>query len=123
MSTFRIGDIEFGIGSVEAENKNDTVTIGITTDDEKFEKAISGTKFDWFEFPPTFYVIGLPLENGNLNIELDDDLSEGYEFALVMMEHYPVRGRLTYQHHTVCFSGLVDFWGGESYQLEIEATY
>lgn len=123
MNTFKIGDIDFGVGSVEAESINGTITLGITTDEEKFEDAISDTEYDWFEFAPTFYVIGLPLENGELDIELDDNLNEEYEFALVMMEHYPVRGKLTYKDNIVRFLGTVYFWADEPHTLEIEAEY
>lgn len=122
MNSFKIGGIEFGIGKFSAALKDGVFDVEIEGDEDVFDELCEDDdfKFDWAAYPPKIYIKGVSFDGGVL--EINDELSQGHDIALYMMEHYDFSGKLTHENGVISIEGEADLDGEiESVSVRIES--
>jgi len=125
MSTFTIGDTEFGVDLEESERSIDTtqpnvieLMLEVYGDQERFDAITDDdeSEWSWALYPPHFYLRGLTVPSSTVNdfVELPKpDDNDEIEAAIYIMEHNPVYDLriLIVPHSHVETLGMVEVMG------------
>lgn len=123
MDSFKIGEDEFGVQSVNYQIENDIVFLEIYGDDEIYEKltAEDESMWGWTLNSPNFYFRGFKCSENEVEIELNDSILDYCDMALYMMEHNDITGKFSIKDGIISVIGEVDIMGN-IYKLEIVAS-
>ena len=113
--TFKIGNIEFGIENIVFEIDAEESVISkleIYGNKEIFDKISDdeNNEWNWGLYPPKIYFWNVPFEkiNGNINVEINEDLLDNCDIALYFVEHFDFLGNLSIENNNIEISGIVN---------------
>lgn len=105
---FIIDDTDFKVGKVYSTIENDEKQLEIYGDKETFDNLTEDedSKWGWALYEPKLYFWGL--KQDKTEFDINDRLKEECDFALYMMEHNFIHGKLAYKNDKVQFKGIVE---------------
>lgn len=111
MNSFKIGDTEFGVGSVQFSIEDHLVNLEITGNEDVFHELMEDddSEWSWALCAPKIYFWGVPYESKG--IVVDEDFLDRYDVALYMMEHNDFTGMLEITDKNIHIRGQVDMMG------------
>lgn len=120
MNHFIINRDDFGVDKVEWSTDNDKLSLKIYGSEERFDRLCEADSSEWLwaMYPPEIYLYDIPLKR-NSAIELNDKLAQLCDFALYMMEHNDIYGKMTVIDNTVNIIGDV-YIMGKIYPIDVK---
>ena len=128
MGQFLLGTTDFGIGEITFEiNTLEKYVIDLTihgneTMTNKLSENENG-EWSWVIYPPKLYIREVPYteKNGNIYIDITEDMLDEYDIALYLAEHNDLEGTLQ-----ISPAGALNFTGttflsGDKTTVEISA--
>lgn len=121
MNHFIIDGDDFGIDKLEWSIENNLLSLKISAGKERFDSLCEAenSRWLWALYPPEIYFYDIPLKK-NRAIKLNDKLAETCDFALYMMSHNDIDGKMTVKDNIVSIVGDVCIMG-KIYPLDVKA--
>lgn len=122
MNHFIIDGDDFGIDKLEYSIENNLLSLKIFGSKERFNNLCEteNSKWLWALYAPEIYFYDIPLKK-NRTIKLNDKLAQSCDFALYMMSHNDIDGKITIKNNIVSIVGKV-YIMGKVYSLDVETT-
>lgn len=128
-NSFKIDGTEFGTETVSVKLSAEKTLIKelIIQGNKALCKELSNNekgKWSWIIYPPKIYFKDIPCEeeNGEITLDIDDDMLDEYDIALYLVEHNDFFGQVIISKNTISIKGIT-YLSGKEKELVIHVSY